>query len=262
MTLGFLAETIDFHDSLTSLNTTTLGSTTGTTSSRNPSGFLNFVRPAVNPTTDCNIWGPLCQTGLIVVGVNLSSRIETTTVSCSEYLSAQAECALPGYLAGREDYFDYMPPKNDYQMSFGRSPECKYYAQHFVKNNYPGYFPDSKQPAGGDYNPIITPSGSLTFSNCGSDQTQDSRYYTPPGVSNSVVGMGGPGYDYYCCGDCSLNIDEIRLLYFPGPKTSNCSINHSLTSSSSIVHATSNKLDRRGASLLTNGSIFVSDGHT
>lgn len=259
--LGFLAEANVLHDSSSIINTTALGNTTGTTNSVSPSGFLNFVRPAVSPTTGCNIWGPLCQTGPIVVAVDLTTAVKTTTVSCSDYLSAQAESALPGYLTGRGNYYNYMPPKRDYQMSFGRSPECKYYAEHFV-NEYPGYVEEGQQSISYDDDPIITPSGSLTLANCGSDQTQSPKYYTPPGVSNHVSGFGGPGYDYYCCGDCSLMIDEIRLLYFPGPKTSNCSMSHGLTSSSSILHASSNKLDRRGASLLTNGSVFVSDGYT
>ncbi len=255
-----MAQAVVLNKTLASINHITQGNATKTTDSGSPSEFLNFVRPAVNPTTDCNIWGPLCQTGSIAVGVNLTTTVKVTTVSCSEYLSAQAESACPGYLADR-GRGDYRPPRDDYQTSFGRSPECKYYADHFVKEGGP-VGPYSNPVFSDDFNPLIAPSGSLTLSNCGSNQPRPPAYYTPPGVSNSVVGFGGPGYDYYCCGDCSLRIDEIRLLYFPGPKTSNCFINHGLTSPSSTLYASSNRVENRAASLLTNGSVFVSDGYT
>lgn len=202
------------------------------------SSFPAFIRPSVNPTDDCNIWGPLCQTGFIEVGLNLTTKITTTTVPCSYYLSAQAESAIP---PGR-----FLAPK-DYQASFGHSPECSAYAQVFRAGD-----PDEEQVR----------SSVSAFSNCGSDafaHSQRPREYTPPGVSNYNV--GGGARDYFCCGDCSLAVTEIRLLYFPGATSVQCSQSFANTTSTNVL-SSSKILSKRVASLMTNGSIFVSDGYT
>jgi len=247
----------------------------------NVTSIPEFIRPAINPRAVCNIWGPLCQTGSIVVGVSITNTTSTTTVPCSEYLSAQAESAMHGYLANRgtkDDDLYIMELDHDYHSSFGRSPECKSYADHFPMAFDPAVETTTSEnrvqhasrlrrgPHGfhssADANLISKRSSSLTYSNCGSNQLNSPEYYIPPGISRSVVGFGGPFLDYYCCGDCTLRIDEIRLLYFPGPTTSNCSTSHTLTSSSSILLTRSKKVEPRVASLMTNGSIFVSDGYT
>jgi hypothetical protein len=202
----------------------------------NITSIPEFIRPAINPRAVCNIWGPLCQTGSIVVGVNITNMTSKTTVPCSEYLSAQAESAMHGYLAsrGKNDVY-LMGLDDDYHLSFGRSPECKSYADHFPMAFDPAVeittSEDTVQHASrlrraphefhlsADANLISKRSGSLTYSNCGSNQLNSPEYYIPPGISRSVYGFGGPMLDYYCCGDCTLRIDEIRLLYFPGPTT-------------------------------------------
>lgn len=205
--------------------------------STDQSSFPDFIRPSVNPTDDCNLWGPLCQTGFIEVGLNLTTKITTTTVPCSYYLSAQSKSALPrGY--------GWAP--HDYQASFGHSPECSAYAQAFNEEDL-------------DEQLLSSVSG---FSNCGSDafaHSQRPRQYTPPGVSNYNV--GGGARDFYCCGDCSLAVKEIRLLYFPGATSADCSQSFANTTSTNFL-SSSKILSKRVASLVTNGSIFVSDGYT
>ena len=269
MLLGSSAEAGILNNNLTSISGALYGNIGKTTKPVNSSGAFNsrskFIRPSVNPTTGCNIWGPLCQTGSIVVGVNLTTTVRETTVPCSEYLSAQAESAMPGFLESRGRYANYRPPEPRYQISFGRSPECNSYAHHFLETYKvfnSGQVQATSNVRRNDWNPIITPSGDLTFSNCATDLPQRPEYYTPPGVSNSVVGMGGPGYDYYCCGDCTLDISEIRLLYFPRPTTNSCFMDHGSTTSASILSSNIKNIGHRAASLLTNGSILISDGYT
>lgn len=163
--------------------------------------FPDFIRPLVNPTEDCNLWGPLCQTGTIEVELNLTTKITTTTVPCSYYLSAQAKSAVrPGYIWANPDY----------QTSFGHSRECSAYAQVFKAAGKP----DEEKVR----------SSVFAFSNCGSnifDHSQRPEQYTPPGVSNYNVGGGAK--DFFYCGDCSLDIKEIRLLYFPDATSVDCS---------------------------------------
>ena len=268
MELGFSAKAFTFNNTLAFTNNTAHGNstrTTATNTSKTTSSFPRFARPTINPTKDCDLWGPLCQTGSIVVDVNLTSTVKKTTVPCSDYLSAQAESAQPGYLKNRGRHGNYWPPATDYQHSFGRSPQCKSYAHHFVETfdvSSAASTTHAKNVRRDDWKPVITPEGPLTFSNCATSLPQRPEYYTPPGVSNTIVGWGGPGYDYYCCGDCSLDVSEIRLLYFPGPTASNCSMGRGSTSPSTVFESSSKKVENRAASLLTNGSVLIADGYT
>ena len=81
-----------------------------------------FLPPAGNPndqTEGCNAYGPLCQTGSAVVGVNRTGTVITTTVPCSSFLSAHA-------VSVRADKTAF----SSWRASFGRSPQCTSYARH------------------------------------------------------------------------------------------------------------------------------------
>ena len=84
-----------------------------------PRKFPDFIRPSINPSAECNIWGPLCQTGSIAVDVNLTTTSTPTIVAC---LSAQSFSAIGNGFRPNQ-YSDYM-------QSFGRSPDCASYAVH------------------------------------------------------------------------------------------------------------------------------------
>lgn len=237
-------------------NDSTLQSFNSSLSSK-PSNFPNFIRPSVNPTAECNLWGLLCQTGLIEVGVNLTTTITTTTVPCSYYLSAQAESARPGFLT--EDFKLPLRPEAGFLSSFGHSPECSVYADEWkVRPNINGW------------DPMVSLSNSemdalksaFHFSKCGPRGRFDDnpRLYTPPGVSNTH--MGGPFWDFYCCGACTLQIHEIRLMYFPASSTYSCSRNTANITSPNSLSLNHNRLDKRIQSLLNNGSTLITDGHT
>lgn len=168
---------------------------------RPSTGISNFsyIIP-YGKTQDCNIYGPLCQTGSITVGVNLITTTSTTVLPCSSYLSAQAahlEWENDPVSPSDEDLwsnscYDYPPDLSDWILSFGRSPECRSYAE----------------PGRGQY----------TFSDCGARNTVfqtaaesgNSSYSSqiPPGVSRYF----NPDYRGSCCGNCSLDIPEVRLL--------------------------------------------------
>ena len=76
-----------------------------------PAHYPSFIQPSINPTQSCDIYGPLCQTGSIAVGVRASQGVNTTTtVPCSCYLTAQSLTVNPTAAA--------------WQTGFGRSPQC------------------------------------------------------------------------------------------------------------------------------------------
>ena len=130
--------------------------------------FPKIIRPSINPTASCNIWGPLCQTGLIEAGISMANSTTATTVPCSYYLSAQARSA------------GTMFASMDYLQSFGHSPECASYADA-KKNAFRG-------------NPI-----NLTYSNCSGNYFPYDGY-APPGVFNNQRRFGQMYDEFYCCG--------------------------------------------------------------
>ncbi len=229
--------------------------------SASSSEFPNFIRPSINPTAECNLWGLLCQTGLIAVGVNMTSTVTTTTVPCSYYLSAQAESASPGFL--RRGPLQW-PPEYDYLSSFGHSPECSAYAAY--EEAHPIYYGWSgrsdtvpvEERQSIDHNEMIS---AYSPTQCGLDFKDDPKYYTPPGVSN-FHGLGGPGFDWFCCGGCTLHIPEIRLLYFPTSGTDHCSSDMKTISSQGVVQSSLHSLEKRVASLLNNMSTLVTGSYT
>ena len=208
-----------------------------------------------NQTQDCDIFGPLCQTGSITVGLNLTTATTTTVLPCSSYLSAQS-----AYLAYQNDPFhdpsdpsssngsdelwvDYEygmdPDLQNWLVNFGRSPECKSYAEAMSKGQY-------------------------TFSQCGSRNTviqtaagSDSFYTSqiPPSVERysypDALGWGT------CCGNCSLDIPEVRLYYFPD-ESAVC--DNRTTNNTSVLSA--RNLEKRIHSLIANGSTAIVSGHT
>ena len=217
-------------------------------------GQLNLIRPPINPVTECNLWGPLCQTGTIVVDVNLTTTTMKTTVPCSVYLSAQATSAQRYGWGAIQGWFGY-ESQNGYDMSFGRSPECTSYAHH-VQNKIPISLSGCGQNALGT---IYSPDNNHGL-------TDEFLKNLPGGILRYVT--KGPFQEaYYCCGSCFMEVDEIRVLYFPDESIQSCSQSYwnkttelNITSS---VTSNSNGFQKRAHSLLSNGSrIAVLDDYT
>lgn len=164
-----------------------------------PAGVFSFLIP-YNQSRSCDIYGPLCQTGSITVGVSLSnSQSTTTTLPCSSYLTAQASYLNIPQIGFPDADFPFFPPA--WLTGFGRSPECRSYAS------------------------VWRETGVYTFSGCGtndatvSQQTNDlmsTFSEIPPGVlrHQEVPGV------WECCGNCSFQVQEVRLYYFPDENAS------------------------------------------
>ena len=189
---------------------------------------------------ECDIYGPICQTGSITVGVNLTYATTTSVLPCSSYLKAQSQ-----YLRSPDDVsFDnivWEDEPDDWVSNFGRSPECKSYAEAFGRQQFtfPGCSTSSVTAL-----PDQAPEEDLSY-----------PWQIPPGV----IRRFSPVYTGYCCGNCSLDLKEVRLYYFPDSITTDCpnntSFNHSSVSSSG-------NLMKREHSVIGDGSIAVVSGHT
>lgn len=176
-----------------------------------------FVMPSINPTPECNLWGPLCQTGTVVVDVDMKSTTTQTTVSCSDFLSAKSR-SLGLFLLGDPG-----------SRSFLSSPECTSYANWAV----------ARQQGNNSV---------LSYSNCATNLAKPPEDYLPPHYTMAH------GHDEYCCGPCVILIDEIRVLYFADQSPVLCS-NKSLQADTIISNVASTvisslQINRNGADSL------------
>lgn len=167
------------------------------------------------------------------------SATAQTTVSCSDYLSAMWGWGL------QDQKGFYAPPARPFQTSFLSDPGCTTFAKWY----------DAK------YNGLPEPV--LSYSNCASNLTKPLRDYLP----DEYPGNSYPGFQY-CCGPCAVQIDEIRVLYFPDQSPILCS-NESLQTAvknpnvTSTITSSSQKNHIRAGSLQTDAySIAIVDGHT
>ena len=217
------------------------------TSSTSNSSF-SYIIP-YGQTQDCDIYGPTCQTGSITVGVNLTTAITTTVLPCSSYLSAQA-----AYLVNQEEpgshqggfwangVVDGVPGADilgDWNTNFGQSPECRSYAEAMSRGQY-------KFSNCGSSNTVIQTAAGLDF---------DYPLQIPPGLARYFY----PTYQGTCCGNCSLDVPEVRLYYFPDKTAIDCHNNQTSNFTSTL---SARNLDKRVHSLIANGSTAVLSGHT
>ena len=191
---------------------------------------------------ECNIYGPICQTGSITVGVNLTYATTTSVLPCSSYLKAQSQYLQPPDDSGYDIIVDGTNNwPNDWLPHFGRSPECKSYAEAYSRQQFT--FPG------------CSTSSVIHLPNQAPEEDPSYPWQIPPGV----IRRFSPEYTGYCCGNCSLNLTEVRLYYFPDSTITDChnntSFNHSSVLSSEI-------LVKREHSLIGDGSIAVVSGHT
>ena len=221
------------NQSLTPASTASRG-----TNTRGPS--FSFAIP-YDQTQACNIFGPTCQTGSIVVGVGPISANDganvtgTTTLSCSDYLTAQSSylARFTGFPGQNLPYFP-----TSWATLFGRSPECTSYAR------------------------VRQERGSWTFSNCRGHETVDAASYQnaflPPQIPPGVL-RHHEFADWNCCGNCSIAINEVRLYYFPerGANES-CPSNQTGTLQ---ARSSSGSITKRANSLLDSSTMVLS-GYT
>ena len=206
------------------------------TSSTSVSRF-SFIIP-YGQTQDCDIYGPACQTGSITVGVNFTTTITTTVLPCSSYLSAQFaylwdEVDSPELGEGSWPALDGNPDVLEWNWKFGQSPQCKSYAKAMSQ-------------------------GQSTFSNCGSSNAAvqtDNLLQSIPGLDR----FWHPDDYGTCCGNCSLDVAEVRLYFFPDKTTIDCYNNQTNNLTSTL---SARNIEERVHSLIPSGSTAIFSGHT
>ena len=204
---------------------------------------------------DCDIYGPICQTGSITVGVNFTTATTSTVLPCSSYLRAQAAylenendnifLSNPDtdwggddsvWLGSFDDYLFGYPDLMDWNTNFGQSLECRSYAKAMRQGQY--IFSDC-----GSSNTVIQTVGGVNY---------DYPSQLPPGVVREFDSE----YTGTCCGNCSLRIPEVRLYYFPDKTTTSCQNNQTSNITSS------HNLRKRVHSLIVDENTAVVSGHT
>ncbi|MCJ1424628.1 hypothetical protein MMC29_002516 [Sticta canariensis] len=155
---------------------------------------------------------------------------------CSSYLTSQSS-----YISNFNYFPDAIKPywPAEWKVEFGRSPECSSYAE--VWRNQAKY----------------------TFSNCGSNDAIVTAspgivlpHQIPPGVLRQV-----PFLVYECCGNCTLDVSEVRLYYFrdEAGNSSHCQANQTLVSQPTYA-ATANK--KRARTIPASSNIAIVSGYT
>ena len=195
-------------------------------------------------TQECDIYGPLCQTGSITVTVNLTNATTATVLPCSSYLTLQSY-----YLKATvgEGYGEFPRWTSDpWYTIFGRSPQCTSLAQAYSR-------------------------GQITLSNCGDRETviktdlwsdrhnepdpaDISSLQQPPGVLREF----SMNYLGTCCGNCTVDISEGRLYYFPDSTRTDCSSNATFNS----TFLSARNPEKGVESIITNANIAVVSGNT
>ena len=219
-------------------------------SSTSLSGFPYII--PYGQTQDCDIYGSPCQTGLITVGVNLTTATTSTVLPCSSYLSAQFTYVW------NQTYFGVPTQDNPatgnkgegwgndegdpWGTNFGQSPQCRSYAEAMGR-------------------------GQSTFPDCATSNTSIQTDGGPPAID---LLQNYPGLVRYfdpddtdvtgtCCGNCSLFIPEVRLYYFPEKSAIECHNNQTFNFTSTL---SARNLEKRIHSLIVSGSTTVVSGHT
>ena len=170
----------------------------------------------------------------------------STTVPCSSYLTAQSNylsAAYPYYDGVGNSDIDGDGMPDEWMLNFGHSPECRSYAQEYLSGRY-------IISGCGDQDTVISQTSPLP-----GDVDADNY---PTQLPLGVFQRFSPAYSGTCCGNCSLDVSEVRLYYFPDSTTPDCGHNQSNSNST----MSERNLGKRVQSLVADGSTAVVGGHT
>ena len=146
---------------------------------------------------------------------------------------------VPEWVASFDKYVFPSLDLMDWNAKFGQSPECRSYAKAMRQGRY-------------------------TFSDCGSSNTVIQtvggvNFDYPSQLPARVVRQYDRNYTDTCCGNCSLEIPEVRIYYFPDQTTASCYDNQT---SNTTSNPTPYDLRKLVHSLATDGDTAVVSGYT
>ena len=160
--------------------------------------YENFLLLPSDQAGNCDVFGPLCQTGTATISLNIREATTTSVVPCSSYLAAQSSWISLHLTDGERDLGG--ASKSSWISSFGRSPECTAFARAVYSDH------------------VLLESARPSLTGCPSNDSGvlgPFQNYLPPALESS-----GYGRYWLCCGGCTLNVPALRLLYFPDPSLS------------------------------------------
>ena len=174
----------------------------------------------------------------------MTTATTSTTLPCSSYLTEQSTYANGVGDVVDDGFFDIELVPQDWLVNFGRSPECRSYAAEYRKGVY-------TISGCGDQNTVIRKNVHMPYA----------YYQVPPAqIPPTLVRRFSPlDPATLCCGNCSLNLSQVRLYYFPDSNTPNCQYNQTSNSSSIPLYHT---LEKGVRSFINDASIAVSSGYT
>ena len=210
------------------MNMTTTPSSDSYSTTTSPN-YPNFVYGNYDTTTigSCDLFGALCQTGTIKALVNRNSTTSTTSVACSDYLSAQKYA----YQSSHQNEGIGYP--GAFAASFGRSPQCSSFSKLSLQSL-------ALNGATQSYDTTIVSTWGASY--YASIQSQDYSLagYTLSGTSwiapkatplpgcpsnasafdtslypGAIHHYAGAGHEWDCCGFCVLRVPQLQVFYWP-----------------------------------------------
>ena len=205
-----------------------------TTSSSNystapPPNHPNFVYGHYDTTKigSCDLFGALCQTGSITALVDYNGTTSTTSVACSDYLSAQKDA----YQSSHQNEGIGYP--GAFAASFGRSPQCSSFAQLSLQSN-------ALNGATQSYDTTVVSSWDASYYASIRSKDYSLAGYTLSGTSwiapkatplpgcpsnasvfdtslypGAINHYAGAGHQWDCCGFCVLRVPQLQVFYWP-----------------------------------------------
>ncbi len=207
----------------------------------NAADYPPFIMPTINPTESFDIYGPLCQTGSIAVGVRTANDATmTTTVPCSCYLTAQS--------------LTVNPTAEPWHLGFGRSPQCLSLWEIRIRPSLAIDAPIYSSCPMGHY------PGAPNQDFSGLHAINE----TMPQLPGKVVAIDKDSDS--CCGLCDVRIPQVKISFFPQLQDSKCGDEHAGSKQSatkpSTTPAPNPTLVHRALYPRGNASIAVSNGFT
>ena len=210
------------------MNMTTTPSSDSYSTTTSPN-YPNFVYGNYDTTTigSCDLFGALCQTGTIKALVNRNGTTSTTSVACSDYLSAQKYA----YQSSHQNEGIGYP--GAFAASFGRSPQCSSFSKLSLQSL-------ALNGATQSYDTTIVSTWGASY--YASIQSQDYSLagYTLSGTSwiapkatplpgcpsnasafdtslypGAIHHYAGAGHEWDCCGFCVLRVPQLQVFYWP-----------------------------------------------
>lgn len=220
----------------------------------------------------CDLFGALCQTGTIEASVTYNGTTSTTTVACSDYLSAQKS----KYQSMHP--FEVISNADEFALSFGRSPQCSTFVrlsqQSAALDGATRTYPPNSYYDAAYYSSVQLEDYSLAgYSLSGTVQIApkptllagcpaNASVFDPSLYPAAVHHSAGAGHTWDCCGWCLLRVPELQVFYWPDQVSNSSSGLNTTNSTNPNASSKSQGAVKRVPSGSSGANTAVVDGYT